>query len=68
MLRLKCGSDLHKLWYVLLKEKNAILSDKRLIRSVTGEKEYGEDSRIKKLKSSMNRLMGVVRERENVRK
>lgn len=65
---MKSNEDLHKLWYVLLKEKNAVQSDLRLIKSVTGEKEYIEDHRVTKVKTTMNRLMGVIREREYVRK
>jgi hypothetical protein len=53
---------------VLLIEKNAFASDNRLIKSVTGEKMKDEDFRIRKVKKTMERLMGVVREREFVRK
>lgn len=53
---------------MLLIEKNAFASDNRLIKSVTGEKMKDEDFRIRKVKKTMERLMGVVREREFVRK
>ncbi|KAK6634925.1 hypothetical protein RUM44_000172 [Polyplax serrata] len=60
-LRIKSNSDLHKLWYVLLKEKNMLL---------TMEHEYNQKfepfpnpERIDKVNESMENLETVVRER-----
>ncbi|KAF5281279.1 hypothetical protein FQA39_LY05165 [Lamprigera yunnana] len=60
-LRIKANTDLHKLWYVLLKEKNMLL---------TMEHEYNEKcnlfpnpERLDKVIESMENLEEVVRER-----
>lgn len=62
LLRLKSNEDLHKLWYVLLREKNIILSDKQLAK----QHRMGFDAKYKiiKVKQSMARLLTIVRERE----
>ncbi|XP_076451477.1 large ribosomal subunit protein uL29m-like [Babylonia areolata] len=61
-LRIKSNSDLHKLWYVLLKERNMLL---------TMEHEYRQQSelfpnpeRIEKVEESMENIMQVVKERD----
>lgn len=61
-LRLKSNTDLHKLWYVLLKERNMLL---------TMEEEYKRENvafpspeRIAKVDNSMENLLGVVKERD----
>jgi len=62
-LRLKSNEDLHKLWYILLKERNMLL---------TMEKEYEEGlnqlmpspERIFKVEESMENVMEVVTERD----
>ncbi|XP_053602764.1 large ribosomal subunit protein uL29m [Plodia interpunctella] len=60
-LRIKSNTDLHKLWYVLLKERNMLY---------TMEHEYKEQmhsfpnpERIDKVQESMNNIETVVRER-----
>lgn len=64
-LRLKSHSDLHKLWYVLLHEKNKLKSD--LILSIQlGQFFYGEDQLLK-VRLSMARLLTVVNERKKLR-
>ena len=64
-LRLKSNDDLHKLWYVLLKEKNNILSDSALYLRTTLEEMPG--NRIQKIQKSMSRLQFVLSERKNTR-
>ena len=64
-LRLKNHDDLHKLWYVLLKEKNKLRSD-LLISQQLQQMFYGH-SDILKVKLSMNRLLTVVNERKKLR-
>eukprot|EP01017_Pseudomicrothorax_dubius_P009251 TRINITY_DN1310_c0_g1_i4.p2 TRINITY_DN1310_c0_g1~~TRINITY_DN1310_c0_g1_i4.p2 ORF type:complete len:299 (-),score=89.76 TRINITY_DN1310_c0_g1_i4:1321-2217(-) len=63
-LRLKSTEDLHRLWYVLLKEKNLILSDNVLKRKIFGS--IGQQGRYGKVKRSMARLLTVITERERI--
>ncbi|KAK9839676.1 hypothetical protein WJX81_005275 [Elliptochloris bilobata] len=65
-LRIKSWDDLHKLWYVLLKERNLLLSDRDVwIRD--GRKAQGQSwdkaHRLQKVKKSMCRIKGVMWER-----
>ena len=64
-LRLKNHDDLHKLWYVLLKEKNKLKSD-RLVSMQLNQQFYGF-SDIVKVRVSMARLLTVVNERKKLR-
>ncbi|XP_037278194.2 mitochondrial ribosomal protein L47 [Rhipicephalus microplus] len=60
-LRIKSNSDLHKLWYILLKEKNMLLT---MEEAAKREVElFPNPERIDKVKESMNNLEEVVRER-----
>ncbi|KAK7093412.1 large ribosomal subunit protein uL29m-like [Littorina saxatilis] len=61
-LRIKNNSDLHKLWYVLLKERNMLF---------TMQHEYEKQSellpnpeRIEKVEESMENIMTVIKERD----
>ena len=64
-LRLKSHDDLHKLWYVLLKEKNKLKSDQ--LMSVQLAQQYIKYSDLKKVRLSMARLLTVVNERKKIR-
>ncbi|XP_005094862.2 39S ribosomal protein L47, mitochondrial [Aplysia californica] len=62
-LRIKSSEDLHKLWYVLLKERNMLM---------TMEAEYNRNSelfpnpeRIDKVEESMENILEVVKERDD---
>ncbi|KAM9378513.1 large ribosomal subunit protein uL29m [Phaethornis superciliosus] len=61
-LRIKSSEDLHKLWYVLLKEKNMLLTlqqeSKRQLRPMPSPE------RLEKVEKSMKNIDLVVRERE----
>ena len=59
-MRLKSNEELHKLWYVLLKEKNRILSDK-LFLIQTGNA-FVQSKLLLKVRLSMSRLLTVVNE------
>ncbi|KAL7636958.1 UNVERIFIED_CONTAM: hypothetical protein RMT77_012716 [Armadillidium vulgare] len=62
-LRLKSNEDLHKLWYVLLKEKNMLLTMEDACK-----REYRlfpNPERIDKVEESMTNLEAVVRERDD---
>ncbi|XP_031638588.1 39S ribosomal protein L47, mitochondrial [Contarinia nasturtii] len=60
-LRIKSNSDLHKLWYVLLKEKNMLLT----MEHEADEKFelFPSPERIDKVEESMENIETVVRER-----
>ncbi|XP_026869400.2 39S ribosomal protein L47, mitochondrial [Electrophorus electricus] len=62
-LRSKSNEDLHKLWYVLLKEKNMLLTIQQESKRQCVQMPSPE--RIKKVNRSMQRLDGVVKERED---
>ncbi|KAK5930792.1 hypothetical protein CgunFtcFv8_027003 [Champsocephalus gunnari] len=61
-LRTKSNEDLHKLWYVLLKEKNMLLSLEQ--ESRRQRLQMPSPERLKKVSRSMFRLETVVKERE----
>lgn len=60
-LRIKSNSDLHKLWYVLLKEKNMLLT----MEHECNEKNelFPNPERMDKVQESMDNIETVVRER-----
>jgi len=60
-LRLKSNEDLHKLWYVLLKERNMLLTMEEAYNEEL--KEIPNPERIDKVEESMENLEYVVRER-----
>jgi len=64
-LRLKHHGDLHKLWYVLLKEKNKLKSDFLMCKQL-GQVFYGH-SDLGKISLSQARLLTVVNERKRLR-
>ena len=64
-LRLKSDDDLHKLWYVLLIEKNKLKSDSLMCIQL-GQFFYGNSNLIK-VRLSMARLLTVVNERKKLR-
>ena len=63
-LRLKSSDQLHKLWYVLLREKNSILADNALLKRIK-DKELPKD-RMEKVDKSMMRIKVVMNERKKV--
>ena len=65
-LKLKSGEELHKLWYVLLREKNSILADSNLMKRT--QHEQMPSDRINTIKTSMDRLLTVVEAREGIKK
>ncbi|KAL6458177.1 hypothetical protein MHYP_G00334070 [Metynnis hypsauchen] len=62
-LRAKSNEDLHKLWYVLLKEKNMLFTIEQEAKRQRVQMPSPE--RIKKVERSMRRLDTVVKERED---
>ena len=60
-LRLKSNSDLHKLWYILLKERNMLLTMKHAYDDAFVA--LPNDERIDKVAESMENLEEVVKER-----
>lgn len=65
-LRLKSNEDLHKLWYVLLKERNMLLTLEEMYLKQKGA--MASPERIEKVEESMENVMSVVRERDEAYK
>lgn len=60
-LRIKSNEDLHKLWFVLLKEKNMLLTMEQ--EGIEKHRLFPSPERIDKVNESMTHLETVVRER-----
>ena len=65
-LRLKSFSDLHKLWFILLKERNMLETERQLARSTRRPELWREPYRMRKVKKSMARIKHVLGERKRV--
>lgn len=63
-LRIKSSEDLHKLWYLLLKEKNAILSDNKLKKKIHGTQ--GPQGRMRKVRQTMAKIQTIISERKKI--
>ncbi|GCB61768.1 large ribosomal subunit protein uL29m-like [Scyliorhinus torazame] len=62
-LRIKSNEDLHKLWYVLLKEKNMLLTLEQ--EAKRQRLQMPSPERVKKVERSMARIDSIVQERED---
>ncbi|XP_067851410.1 39S ribosomal protein L47, mitochondrial [Heptranchias perlo] len=62
-LRIKSNEDLHKLWYVLLKEKNMLLTIEQ--EGKRQRLQMPSPERLKKVERSMVRIDSIVQERED---
>uniref|UniRef100_A0A914HPB0 Large ribosomal subunit protein uL29m n=1 Tax=Globodera rostochiensis TaxID=31243 RepID=A0A914HPB0_GLORO len=62
-LRLKSNSDLHKLWYVLLKERNMLMTMDHAYK--VRFLDMPNPERIARVKESMDRLEAIVHERND---
>jgi large subunit ribosomal protein L47 len=62
LLRMKSFDDLHKLWHVLLKEKNFLLTERQHAKSYRTK--WDGHGRLKKVKLSMKRILTVLSRRE----
>lgn len=60
-LRIKSNQDLHKLWYVLLKERNMIMTMEHMYR--TAVEAIPNPERLDKVEESMENILSVVDER-----
>lgn len=60
-LRLKSWDDLHKLWYVLLKEKNMLMTQRQMLNAQNLR--FPHPERIPKVRKSMCRIKHVLTER-----
>ncbi|KAL4366711.1 hypothetical protein GQ457_05G034230 [Hibiscus cannabinus] len=60
-LRLKSWDDLHKLWYVLLKEKNMLMTQRQMLHAQNLR--FPNPERVPKVRKSMCRIKQVLTER-----
>ncbi|KAL3945697.1 MAG: hypothetical protein SGBAC_000181 [Bacillariaceae sp.] len=64
-LRRKSYDDLHKLWYVLYKERNMILTEQQLSR--TRQLIFPQPQRMKKVQKSMGAIKQVLGDRKRAK-
>ncbi|KAK4527882.1 hypothetical protein GAYE_SCF46G5815 [Galdieria yellowstonensis] len=62
-LRLKSFDDLHKLWWVLIKERNALLTERDWCR--TAKREWNGDKALEKVNLSMANIKQAVSEQKS---
>ncbi|KAL3604335.1 hypothetical protein D5086_005194 [Populus alba] len=60
-LRLKAWDDLHKLWYVMLKEKNMLMTQRQMLHAQNFR--FPNPERLPKVRKSMCRIKHVLTER-----
>ncbi|XP_044481204.1 39S ribosomal protein L47, mitochondrial-like [Mangifera indica] len=60
-LRLKSWDDLHKLWYVILKEKNMLMTQRQMLHAQNLR--FPNPERLPKVRKSMCRIKHVLTER-----
>jgi len=60
-LRLKSNGDLHKLWFVLLKERNMLMTMEHAYKEAV--EKFPNPERLDKVEESMDNIESVVRER-----
>ncbi|PSR95859.1 39S ribosomal protein [Actinidia chinensis var. chinensis] len=60
-LRLKSWDDLHKLWYVLFKEKNMLMTQRQMLHAQNLR--FPHPERLPKVRKSMCRIKHVLTER-----
>jgi large subunit ribosomal protein L47 len=65
-LRKKSFEDLHKLWYVLYKERNLLLSEKQKTRRAQRPYTQLEENRYNNVKRSMAAIKFVIDERKKI--
>ncbi|KAI9025131.1 mitochondrial 39-S ribosomal protein L47 (MRP-L47)-domain-containing protein [Phycomyces nitens] len=64
-LRAKSFDDLHKLWYVLLKERNVLATQREQAKRLSiGKQIWTNSGRMKKCQKSMARIKFVLNERQ----
>ena len=59
--RLKSNGDLHKLWFVLLKERNMLMTMEEAYKEAV--EKFPNPERLDKVEESMDNIESVVRER-----
>jgi hypothetical protein len=63
---LQSFDDLHKLWYVLYKERNLLLTQKHKLRRTQRPVILSEEHRYSKVKKSMGGIKHVMKERKKI--
>jgi large subunit ribosomal protein L47 len=64
-LRRKSYQDLHKLWYILYKERNMLLTEQQLSRR--RQLTFPQPDRFRKIQKSMGAIKQVLGERKRVK-
>eukprot|EP00605_Chrysophyceae_sp_TOSAG23-4_P000646 GSChrysophyteH1.ASY1.ANO1.728.1 assembled CDS len=67
-LRRKSFDDLHKLWFILYKERNMLLSERAKMQRMQTPVSPLDESRYVKVKRSMGAIKHVLRERSTIKR